>query len=122
MRILLVRNMGEDTEASIIMKKIQTIARGIWLFCSFLFVPQWGKNKANTNLPKPRKVELRIYGKTELRRTRRAEHAEHTKLLLVAAIPSSDVWPIRARNMKTGSVASRNMVIPTRNWRYSPRQ
>ena len=27
----------------------------------------------------------------------------------------------RARSMKTGSVASLVMVIPTRNWRYSPR-
>ena len=33
----------------------------------------------------------------------------------------SDIWPRRARSMKTGSVASLVMVIPTRNWRYSPR-
>ena len=32
------------------------------------------------------------------------------------------VWPRRARSMKTGLVASLVMVIPTRNWRYSPRQ
>ena len=26
------------------------LLKAIWLFCSYLFVPQWGKNKANTNL------------------------------------------------------------------------
>ena len=26
------------------------VLKALWVFCSFLFVPQWGKNKANTNL------------------------------------------------------------------------
>ena len=34
------------------------------------------------------------------------EIAEHTKLLLVAAMFSSDVWPRRARSMKIGSCAT----------------
>jgi glycopeptide antibiotics resistance protein len=29
---------------------IVAIIKIMWSFCSFLFVPQWGKNKANTNL------------------------------------------------------------------------
>ncbi len=33
-----------------------------------------------------------------------------------------DVWPRRARSMKTGMLASLVMVILTRNRRYSPRQ
>ena len=40
----------------------------------------------------------------------------------VAAMPSSDVWPRRARSMKIGMLASLVMVKPIRNWRYSPRQ
>ncbi len=55
-----------------------------------------------------------------------------------SSMPSSDVWPRRARSMKTGScvpmvasvtptgmpsaLALQVTVIPTRNWRYSPRQ
>ena len=25
-------------------KKIIAIAKGVWAFCSYVFVPQWGKN------------------------------------------------------------------------------
>ena len=32
------------------------------------------------------------------------------------------VWPRHVRSMKTGMLASLVMVIPTRNWRFSPRQ
>ena len=39
----------------------------------------------------------------------------------IAAMPSSDVWPRRARSMKIGSVVSLVMVILTQNWRNSPR-
>ena len=27
------------------MGKINTVLKGIWAFCSYVFVPQWGKNK-----------------------------------------------------------------------------
>ena len=47
---------------------------------------------------------------------------EYKTQMSVVAMPSSDVWPRRARSMKTGILASLVMVIPTRNWRYSPRQ
>lgn len=26
-------------------KKIIAIAKGVWAFCSYLFVPQWGRNR-----------------------------------------------------------------------------
>ena len=57
--------------------------------------------------------------------------------LALSPFAQQTVWPRRARSMKTGScvpmvasvtpagmpsvVASLVMVIPTRNWRYSPR-
>ena len=25
------------------------ILKAVWLFCSYLFVPQWGRNKGNTD-------------------------------------------------------------------------
>ncbi len=27
------------------MKSIRSLAKGVWQFCSYLFVPQWGKIK-----------------------------------------------------------------------------
>ena len=30
-------------------EKLKSIAKGIWAFCSFVFVPQWGRNKDYSN-------------------------------------------------------------------------
>ena len=28
-------------------KKIIALAKGVWAFCSYLFVPQWGRHKVD---------------------------------------------------------------------------
>ena len=44
-----VDDVFHNTFGCVIGVMIVTILKGMWKFCSFLFVPQWGKNKANTN-------------------------------------------------------------------------
>ena len=108
--------------------------KAIWQFCSYLFVPQWGKNKERHWGDYARGAKYALRKRFEL------SHCIEGVIqgsLPVGGLSSSDVWPIRARSMKTGScvpmVASvtpagmpsvltlQVMVIPTRNWRYSPR-
>lgn len=41
-------------------KKLKSILKGVWAFCSFLFVPQWGKHPTDAGI-----MERRIYRETE---------------------------------------------------------
>lgn len=29
------------------MERLKEVLKGVWLFCSYLFWPQWGRNKKN---------------------------------------------------------------------------
>ena len=31
------------------MERVKAVLKGVWAFCSYLFVPQWGRNKEENN-------------------------------------------------------------------------
>ena len=99
-----------------------------WKNTSFTFNPQKNvpglddKNLTYGNGEEKKGVEIETCVLfVDIRNSVQLTKEKHTKLLPVVAMSSLDAWPRRARSMKTGSVASLVMVIPTRNWRYSPR-
>ena len=97
---------------------MKSLLIAIWQFCSYLFVPQWGKNKERHWGDYARGAKYALHKRFEL------SHGIEGVIqgsLPVGGLSSSDVWPIRARSMKTGLLTLQVMVIPTRNWRYSPR-